>query len=615
MLIDAPSCVVPAKPARVISTHDLPLRQNRYLRLRAYVSDLLRLPKPARRASVRPALLVFAAAVAVAFSAAWLTRLDDLAAGRARFEATAEKLSAIVGETMDTYEQVLRGGVGLFNAFGDVSRSAWATYVGSLRLQDNYPGIQGVGFAAVIDPQSINAFVTGVRGEGFAEFTVHPPGPREFMTAILYLEPLDWRNQRALGYDMFSEPTRRAAMSRARDTGEASLSHGVKLLQETETDVQTGVLLYLPVYEQGSVTSTIEARRQHLIGFVYSPFRMGDLLTKTLNETKGYNLNLARVEVFDGAEAAPDRLMFDSAKGRDDNAYSAPRYVSTNMLVPHGAQWTLRVSSSTAFERTVRSNRPVVVALFGTILGALIASVVGLLGLGRETARLAAQRLSDEVVVRQQAEEQARLATRELAHRVKNSFSIVSAIASQTVRYSASLQDFDHAFRARLLGLSRVHDLLASGRSYATDLAALANEVLRPYRGDQVERLHLEGPVATLAPNTAIMLSMMLNELATNATKYGAWSVPSGQVRLSWSIVDGNPCKQLMLTWTERGGPPAKQPTRSGFGSNVLKFAIERSLRGSATVTYSDEGVTYEIMIPATHLVEEEIEISANNSD
>lgn len=605
MLTRAPGCVPSPKPARL----QPPRFVDRYNRVKAYVSELLRLPSHARRASIRPALLVLSAAIAVALSAAWLTRLDDVSAGRARFVALSDKITASVAETMDAYEQVLRGGVGLFNAFGDISRSAWATYVASLRLQNTYPGIQGVGYAAVVDPRSIENLVTAVRGEGFSEFTVHPPGIRELVTAIIYLEPMDWRNRRALGFDMFSEPTRRAAMTRARDTGEASLSQAVRLLQETDQDVQTGVLLYLPVYEQGSQTATVEDRRKHLAGFVYSPFRMGDLLTRTLLQSDSGVLGQVRLEVFDGPSTHPERLMFRSTLEGQGDADHQSRYTVSQPLMVHGAPWTLRYASAPAFERTTHSNRPVIVSTVGIMLGALLATVVGLLGLGRETARLAAQRLRDEVVVRQQAEEQARLATRELAHRVKNSFSIVSAIASQTVRYSTSLADFDRAFRSRLLGLSRVHDLLASGRSYATDLAALAREVLQPYQGEQAQRLKLEGPAAMLAPNTAIMLSMVLNELATNATKYGAWSAAAGTVELTWSITDGDPGKTLLVTWRERGGPPAAPPERAGFGSHVIKFAIERSLRGAAKAGFGEHGVTYEFSIPVTHLIEEEIEI------
>lgn len=606
MLIQAPSCASPPKPARL----QQPRFVDRYNRVKAYVSELLRLPSHARRASIRPALLVLAASLAVTLSAAWLTRLDDISAGRARFEALADKITASVAETMDAYEQVLQGGVGLFNAFGDVSRSAWATYVASLRLQDTYPGIQGVGYAAVVDPQSIDNLVTAVRSEGFPEFNVHPPGLRELVTAILYLEPMDWRNRRALGYDMFSEPSRRIAMIRARDTGEASISQAVRLMQETDQDVQNGVLLYLPVYEQGSQTVTVEQRRKHLAGFVYSPFRMGDLLTRTISQSLGDVMGQFQLEVFDGPSTDGDRLMLRNPPAAQGNADHPSLYTVSQSLMIHGTPWTLRYASAPEFERTARSNRPLYVLQVGTVLGTLIAAVVGLLGLGRETARLAAQRLSDEVVVRQQAEEQARLATRELAHRVKNSLSIVSAIASQTVRYSSSLADFDGAFRGRLLGLSRVHDLLASGRTYATDIAVLAREVLQPYRGEQAERLKLDGPAATLAPNTAIMLSMVFNELATNATKYGAWSAPDGTVELTWSIADGDPGKMLALTWKERGGPPAAPPKHSGFGSNVIKFAIERSLRGTAVASFGEHGAIYEISIPATHLVEEEIEIA-----
>src|SRR5690606_37578419 len=119
-------------------------------------------------------------------------------------------------------------------------------------------------------------------------------------------------------------------------------------------------------------------------------------------------------------------------------------------------------------------------------------------------------------------------------HRVKNTLAVVSAIASQTVRYSSSLEEFGRAFRERLNSLARVQDLLRPNNSSTPDLAGLVREALRPYVSTGSHGLVIDGPTAPVARNDVVLLSLTLNELATNATKYGAWSVPDGKVTVSW---------------------------------------------------------------------------------
>jgi CHASE1-domain containing sensor protein len=152
---------------------------------------------------------------------------------------------------------------GLFAASEMVGRHEFHAYVQKLDIQDHHPGIQGIGYSEFIEPAQRVAHVKRVRGEGFPGYAIKPEGERTEYTAIVYLEPFDWRNRRAFGY-MFSEPVRRAAMERARDIGKHAVSGKVTLVQETDEDVQTGFLMYLPVYRNGAATATVGQRRQAL---------------------------------------------------------------------------------------------------------------------------------------------------------------------------------------------------------------------------------------------------------------------------------------------------------------------------------------------------------------
>ncbi len=151
-----------------------------------------------------------------------------------------------------------------------------------------------MGFAVPVPAAQLASHEQRIRAEGFPDYRVSPPGKRDFYTAIVYLEPFDWRNQRAFGYDMYSEPVRREAMERARALGVPALSGRVRLVQETSSDVQAGVLLYLPVFQRGAPLETPAQRDQAFMGWVYAPFRLGDLMLGTLGRRRQPHPHLRR---------------------------------------------------------------------------------------------------------------------------------------------------------------------------------------------------------------------------------------------------------------------------------------------------------------------------------
>ena len=159
---------------------------------------------------------------------------------------------------MHAHERVLRGARGLFAASRDVSREEWRAYLENLDLEASLPGAQGTGFTVVVPRAAREAHEQAVRAEGFPDYTIKPAGERDPYSSIVYLEPFSGRNLRAFGYDMYSEPTRRVAMERARDTGEPAMTHKVTLVQETDEDVQAGFLIYLPVFARNKPVGTLE---------------------------------------------------------------------------------------------------------------------------------------------------------------------------------------------------------------------------------------------------------------------------------------------------------------------------------------------------------------------
>jgi PAS domain S-box-containing protein len=256
-----------------------------------------------------------------------------------QFAFACDQVTLKIQDRLAAYALILRGGSALFAASPAVNRQAWLAYVERLHAEGSVPGVQGIGFAQVIAPDQLAAHIARIRSEGFPEYAVRPPGERTLYTSIIYLEPFRDRNLRAFGFDMFSEPVRRAAMEQARDSGEAALSGKVELVQETGTDVQAGTLMYVPVYCNGAPVGTVEQRRAALIGWAYSPYRMADLMGGILadwNTGEGKTIDL---HIYDGPEASAAKRLFDSKPPSSSGIRSllhTQRAINFN-----GGQWLL----------------------------------------------------------------------------------------------------------------------------------------------------------------------------------------------------------------------------------------------------------------------------------
>lgn len=276
----------------------------------------------------------------------WMKRDVERDAAEA-FRFSCDQIQLKIAERLDSHRQVLKGAAGLFDASSDVSRSEWRAYVQRILADHRSVGVQGFGYSQVIPASELQRHIESVRKEGFPTYTVRPPGLREIYSAILFLEPFENRNLRAFGYDMFSEPVRHQAMARARDLNRAVLSGRVTLVQETDEDVQAGVLMYLPVYRNGASLSTETERRQALKGWVYSPFRMKDLLGGILGGWSSVAGGQIRLEVFDGPRMEPAHLLYDSEPGLKPAPHGRALVKPMPDSVLEGLDWTLRFSQGT----------------------------------------------------------------------------------------------------------------------------------------------------------------------------------------------------------------------------------------------------------------------------
>lgn len=272
------------------------------------------------------------------------------------FHFETQRITYILSERMALHGLTLRGAAGLFAGSDDVTRQDWQAFIGMLDLDQNYPGVQGVGFTLWIPADRLHEHIDRIRRQGFPDYVIKPVEDRAAYTSIIYLEPFFGRNLRAFGYDMFSEPTRRKTMERARDLGELAYTGKVTLLQESKTDVQAGMLAYFPVYRNGAIPQTVEQRRTALVGWVYSPYRMDDLLNAIL----GKKLYALRLEIFDADNLSADGLLYDSHPASLSRHLKPDRnaLVRVQRLELGGHFWTLRYSAFPEFNKTAQFEVP-----------------------------------------------------------------------------------------------------------------------------------------------------------------------------------------------------------------------------------------------------------------
>lgn len=259
----------------------------------------------------------------------------------------------------------------LFAASDNVTRQDWAQFVGMLGLEQNHPGLQGLGYSVWIPGAQLQHHIETIRQQGFPYYEVNPEGDRENYSSIIYLEPFSGRNLRAFGYDMFAEPVRNKAMERARDRAELAYTGKVTLLQETSEDVQAGMLAYFPVYRNGTIPQTLEQRRAALAGWVYSPYRMADLLDAILGK-KLFGLHL---EIFDADNLSIDGLLYDNRPIIHPSELSALQNgAPSRMLRLHlgGHYWTLRYTVLAEFEKNAQFSSPWVEISTLSLVGVLL---------------------------------------------------------------------------------------------------------------------------------------------------------------------------------------------------------------------------------------------------
>lgn len=285
---------------------------------------------------------------------------------RTRFSNSVHEINSTIQANLDTYTALAHATTGLFAASHSVEFDEFHRFVQQLELRERYQGIQGLGFVARLRADQRTPFIELLRRQGVKDFHIFPEYERDEYYPIVYLEPLDRRNQAAIGYDMFTEAVRRAAMERARDSGLPAASGRVTLIQEIDEAKQPGFLIYTPVFSNDLTPVTVEQRRAALTGFVYSPFRTGDLFNGILADKRDPNIDF---QVFDGPGRSLQTQLFDSSNSAPG---SNPRFTAVTSFEVAGRTWSLAFATRPEFDSASGKHLALYTLMGGLFIGFLL---------------------------------------------------------------------------------------------------------------------------------------------------------------------------------------------------------------------------------------------------
>ena len=311
------------------------------------------------------------------------------------FNDRCDRICSIVSDRLDDHARVLASGAALFQTFGGVTREEWRIFNQYQQMEKPLAGTRATGFSLLIPRAELPRHIQEIRGEGFPQYTVKPEVDREIYSSVIYLEPFSDLNMRAFGFDMLSEPVRRAAMEQARDTNSAALSGRVVLIQEKDRDVQAGALLYMPVYRHGLPLDSVELRRAAILGWVYSTYRMKDLIQGML---AGSNLELAKqlhLQIFDGARSSPQGLLYGVPPAERASLWSGRRFTRQTPITFNGHSWMLAFDQTGSGFFTADYTKMWLIAIGGTFIALLLFTLTQVL----LNTRVEAQRLAGKLTV------------------------------------------------------------------------------------------------------------------------------------------------------------------------------------------------------------------------
>lgn len=549
-----------------------------------------------------PAFTFLAVAAIGAAMTVFVYRAEGVST-RLNFERVADKAVERIDDRITRYLTLLQA----TNAFitardGVVSKAEMRDFVTALDLKNRFGGLLGLGQAKLITVGK-EAVIEDELSERYGSpRKVWPDTKVTRRTPVVLLEPLDRANEAALGYDMFSEPVRRAAMLRALDTGSGAASGPVDLVQEITGEKQGGFLYYLPFPDQLAMSHRASGAEPPAVkGFIYAPFVAADIHREALVGAAYLPLVLETRDITDGN----DTLLFQSSNFTEVSATSS--FTATRDLDVGGRIWSITTHETDEFLDPSRYWRTGLL-MFSTVLLAIAAAVLVHLQLSAAQAAHEIQAMTEKTV------EDKNLLLQETKHRIKNSIARILAMARQTAINSSNLEEFSASFESRMQAMANAQDMLTESSWRRAPLRDLLQAELNQVFGDRIPEEALDGPTVEFGETAAQALGLTFHELATNAMKYGGVAEEDGTLSVAWRHEENG--DRVVIDWVERrpsascsveaetgantdtntedeGSAPS-----AGFGTRLIDASIRLELNGTIKRSFGAKETRISISIP-----------------
>jgi len=339
------------------------------------------------------AILLFSVSIVITAITSITFTKQVLSDANTRFNYNCIEIKEKISVRLHAYAQLLQSNAAFFEENKGLSREEWRDIYKKLKIEENLPGILGLGFSKFIKPGDLDSHTKAIRKEGFPDYSVKPEGKRDIYTSIIYLEPFSGRNLRAFGYDMYSEPVRRKAMEAARDFNVPYISGKITLVQETDKDVQAGTLMYVPVFNKDLPYNSAEERRIAILGWVYSPFRMNDLMLGIMGNAEQIKNNSIRLEISDSPSFDKASVLFDSKIVYGLETENDPWFTLKTNIDFNGHNWYLAFNQYKTSHTSLDFS-----SAWGTAIGGTFVSIlIFVLYLSLSSTNLRVRKLAAEV--------------------------------------------------------------------------------------------------------------------------------------------------------------------------------------------------------------------------
>jgi len=531
-------------------------------------------------------IVAFIAVALISLTMAGFAYFATQEAARIKFDATADDALNRIESRIDLHLSLLRSTQALFDARnGDISRGEFKAFFSALDVDSNFAGLRGIGFLRLAKAGDEAAVERDILRDHGVAHQVYPATTQPWRTPIVMFEPIDPSNQASIGFDMFTEPVRRAAIEKAMADDQQHASGLVQLGQGTgATQTFPGFLVFVRLNVE-TAPDVINASRSSTAGFLYAAFRARDLFQTALSRTPLLPVN---TEIYDGKPDA-DNLLFRSETPPVETF--GDRLLVTRKIVVAGRPWTVLFRPTSAFSLPSSRAIPVMLGLFGLLLAGAIALVARYQERAYDAVSLLHETTEKSLLEKE-------LMLQEMKHRIKNSITRVLAIARQTASHATDVKEFSSSFAARLQAMAASQDMLTRSRWQKADLGDLLRIELGQVFGKELPEGILSGPEVLLDETTTQALGLTFHELATNALKYGEAGNSVGALKVDWLLEGRGRDRTLVLNWREAGQKQLEAPAKTGFGTKLIDLNVTRELRGTIKRDFRAEGLEVKIRIP-----------------